>query len=401
MYPFKQRKINGNLIRKFSKDVSSSKLAWHRDHSDRAVSVVEGIDWLLQIDNNVPVLMEVGIQYYIPKNTYHRVIKGSTDLVLEINETSSAVREYIRKLIGTEIKTYAEGRKPHDRSRKTRKNDSTKYRRRQGKKEAEHPEETEDTAVLGKGILFKGPKMKTPSQLSYGLDYSGGGMEEMKVTKTQLKKMVKEATRHVVKEVNDRDYQDVVDGIIIKFYEKAHDFEQYQPLSLEELNAEEYDVVEFFSPPEFERVSVSSAPVLHLNRELQADVESYALESQMEGKKQKKDSKVINEGIMTVQPMIYGGVEIVVDGVEKNIGELVADLLDAGDDEIFVGGKDLRSLDRLINSWATGVGGDMTRWDSDIFSSNYNVDNDRVVKLWAKRYNHKIEEIEMSRDGEW
>ena len=99
MYPFKQRKINGTLIREFSKDVSSSELAWHRDHSDRTVNVVEGIDWLLQMDNKVPVLMEAGMQYYIPKNTYHRVIKGSTKLVLEINETASALHEYIRETL--------------------------------------------------------------------------------------------------------------------------------------------------------------------------------------------------------------------------------------------------------------------------------------------------------------
>ena len=38
--------------------------------------------------------------------------------------------------------------------------------------EEEHPEETEETGVLGKGKLFKGPKMKTPSGLGFGLGYT-------------------------------------------------------------------------------------------------------------------------------------------------------------------------------------------------------------------------------------
>jgi hypothetical protein len=38
-----------------------------------------------------------------------------------------------------------------------------------------HPVEKEDTTVLGKGKLSKGQKMKGPSGLGYGLDYSGSG----------------------------------------------------------------------------------------------------------------------------------------------------------------------------------------------------------------------------------
>ena len=47
--------------------------------------------------------MEMGKQYRIPKNTYHRVIKGSTNLVLEINEKSH-LREYIRKLLIDDVR---------------------------------------------------------------------------------------------------------------------------------------------------------------------------------------------------------------------------------------------------------------------------------------------------------
>lgn len=97
-FPFKQKRSGDKLIREFSKDSNPDELAWHRDHSDRVVKVMEGTDWLLQMDNKVPTLMEVGKQYLIPKNTYHRVIKGSTDLVLEINENLH-LREYIGRIL--------------------------------------------------------------------------------------------------------------------------------------------------------------------------------------------------------------------------------------------------------------------------------------------------------------
>ena len=59
----------------------------------------------------------------------------------------------------------------------------------------EHPVETMDTAVMGKGKLYKGKRMKTPSGLSYGLGYTDAGVDEgkkMKVTKRQLRKLIRE-----------------------------------------------------------------------------------------------------------------------------------------------------------------------------------------------------------------
>ena len=85
-YPFKQKKNNGLLIREFSKDVSSDELVWHRDREDRDVTVLEGSGWQLQMDNRLPVYLTPGKTYHIPRNTYHRVIKGSTDLLVEIKE---------------------------------------------------------------------------------------------------------------------------------------------------------------------------------------------------------------------------------------------------------------------------------------------------------------------------
>ena len=84
--PFRQTRRNNLLIREFSKDVDSDELVWHRDRKDRDVTVLEGTGWQLQMDNRLPFYLTPGMTYHIPKNTYHRVIKGSTDLLVEIKE---------------------------------------------------------------------------------------------------------------------------------------------------------------------------------------------------------------------------------------------------------------------------------------------------------------------------
>jgi len=86
VHPFIQKKINNVIVREFSKNTNTEDLVWHRDRENRDIKVVEGFGWMLQMDNSIPVMMNPGKKYYIPKNTYHRIIKGSTDLVLEIRE---------------------------------------------------------------------------------------------------------------------------------------------------------------------------------------------------------------------------------------------------------------------------------------------------------------------------
>ena len=104
-YPFSQKKQGGRLIREFSKNVSSRELVWHRDRADRYVKVKRGKGWQLQFENCLPKDLSEGKTYFIPKNTYHRVIKGSTKLVVEIKEdskmqiTEKELRNLIREMI--------------------------------------------------------------------------------------------------------------------------------------------------------------------------------------------------------------------------------------------------------------------------------------------------------------
>lgn len=71
------------IIRKFSQDIDPIELMWHRDLKNRSVKVVDGIGWKIQLENTLP---EEFTEITIPKLTWHRVIKGSGDLVLEIKE---------------------------------------------------------------------------------------------------------------------------------------------------------------------------------------------------------------------------------------------------------------------------------------------------------------------------
>ena len=84
--PFRQKRANGILIREFSKDVNSDELVWHRDYEDRYVKVQTGRGWQLQLENSLPTILSPGSTYFIPKKTYHRLIKGSKNLVVEIKE---------------------------------------------------------------------------------------------------------------------------------------------------------------------------------------------------------------------------------------------------------------------------------------------------------------------------
>ena len=87
MKPYKEQKI-GNIIRRtFSNLVESEELVWHRDREDRIVIPLNENDWMVQFDNELPKKLKVNEEFFIPKNTFHRVIKGSGDLMVEIIET--------------------------------------------------------------------------------------------------------------------------------------------------------------------------------------------------------------------------------------------------------------------------------------------------------------------------
>ena len=80
-FPFVEKKVGDRLfLREFREDVDSQELVWHQDREDRVIKVVESTGWKLQMDNELPVLLEEGTIYNIPAYEFHRVIKGTGTL---------------------------------------------------------------------------------------------------------------------------------------------------------------------------------------------------------------------------------------------------------------------------------------------------------------------------------
>lgn len=84
--PYEQKIEDGYLIRYFSYDIDTDKLVWHRDKKDRIVEILQSDGWMFQLDNQLPIEMKTGDIIEIPKEIYHRAIKGNGDLLIKIKE---------------------------------------------------------------------------------------------------------------------------------------------------------------------------------------------------------------------------------------------------------------------------------------------------------------------------
>jgi len=85
--PYTDEKLNNwSFVRTFKHDVLTEELAWHRDEKGRYVEVLEGSGWEIQLDNKLPKRLHKGDKLHIPAKTFHRIKRGTTDLVLKIEE---------------------------------------------------------------------------------------------------------------------------------------------------------------------------------------------------------------------------------------------------------------------------------------------------------------------------
>ena len=73
------------IIREFSENIDPIELMWHRDNENRTVEILGETNWKLQLDNQLPTYMNEPI--YIPRHLYHRVIKGTGNLLLKIHKS--------------------------------------------------------------------------------------------------------------------------------------------------------------------------------------------------------------------------------------------------------------------------------------------------------------------------
>jgi quercetin dioxygenase-like cupin family protein len=86
MKPYKEVTEGKSRIREFKVNIPNKELVWHRDEKDRYVTILEGDNWQFQLDNELPLELQKGDVIFIPKQKYHRVLKGKTNLVIKIEE---------------------------------------------------------------------------------------------------------------------------------------------------------------------------------------------------------------------------------------------------------------------------------------------------------------------------
>jgi hypothetical protein len=72
------------IIREFTENINPIELMWHRDDEDRLVESLNKTDWMIQLDNELPI--NITEQIRIPRHTWHRLIKGSGNLTVKIHK---------------------------------------------------------------------------------------------------------------------------------------------------------------------------------------------------------------------------------------------------------------------------------------------------------------------------
>lgn len=82
--PFHEQKGSNYTLRTFSEDTNESELVWHRDKEDRVVKAEGKTNWMIQLDNKLPKPLTETT--YIPKEMYHRVVKGDGELKVRIHK---------------------------------------------------------------------------------------------------------------------------------------------------------------------------------------------------------------------------------------------------------------------------------------------------------------------------
>lgn len=83
--PFSEEHINSvEVIRTFLPTVDQGELKWHWDEEDREITFLSENDWKYQIDNDLPKSCEGSI--FIKAGTWHRVIKGKSELKAKITK---------------------------------------------------------------------------------------------------------------------------------------------------------------------------------------------------------------------------------------------------------------------------------------------------------------------------
>ena len=85
--PYYETKLTPNIVmREFWSSVNPNWLKWHMDEEDRDVLVLLPTDWKFQYDDELPIDLYEGMTFSITAGKFHRIIKGTTDLLIEVHK---------------------------------------------------------------------------------------------------------------------------------------------------------------------------------------------------------------------------------------------------------------------------------------------------------------------------
>lgn len=84
--PYSDEQISETTHIRIFDSEDSSEYVWHRDKTDRRVTVLEGAGWQFQYDEEVPFLINSNDTFFIPKYVFHRLIRGNDRLKIKIEE---------------------------------------------------------------------------------------------------------------------------------------------------------------------------------------------------------------------------------------------------------------------------------------------------------------------------
>lgn len=82
--PYTEEYADGWFYRSFTEETAKSEMVWHRDREDRIIEAVQPTDWLLQMEDSLPVSIEG--QIFVPMGAWHRAIKGTGELKIRIKK---------------------------------------------------------------------------------------------------------------------------------------------------------------------------------------------------------------------------------------------------------------------------------------------------------------------------
>ena len=94
---YKQQQTTQNSFRReFSKDVETTELIWHRDKKDRKMNIIEGVGWMIQFDNAIPVELTKGKEIRVIGTPENPLFIGKDIAeILGYTDTSQSIREHV------------------------------------------------------------------------------------------------------------------------------------------------------------------------------------------------------------------------------------------------------------------------------------------------------------------